>query len=315
MKRDVIHIVFAADEHYVQHAVVAMVSILEHAQHPEKIVFHLLSEDISKEMEKKAKDTVERYRASFCYHKIEQEEAVDYYISGLLSRAIYYRLQISVLLPNTIEKVLYLDCDLIVQEDVECLWTMDMEGKPIGAVLDLGILASRASWAEKKKSLGLNDEDGYFNSGVLLIDLSLWRARGYSEELRHLAASHTYKHHDQDVLNVIFRKNWKELPLRWNVIPPVWQLFTKILRQRAYRSMAIEACDAIAILHYAGGYKPWEYERLEDFNEMYYDCLEKSAFSSVPMPQYDARRKKRSIRRQLFRIRLAKFKAWIFRNS
>ena len=63
----------------------------------------------------------------------------------------------------------------------------------------------------------------------------------------------------------------------------------------------------MAVLHYAGGYKPWEYKRETAFNARYYDYLEQTAFKDVEMPQMDPRKKRRSLSRQLQRIKLANF--------
>jgi len=100
--------------------------------------------------------------------------------------------------------------------------------------------------------------------------------------------------------------------MQWNVIPPVYNLYLKILKSKRYRDMAIDARKNMAILHYAGGYKPWEYKIYEGFNEMYYEMLSRTAFRHDAMPQLDMRRKHRSIQRQMARIYLADFWQKIF---
>ena len=97
--------------------------------------------------------------------------------------------------------------------------------------------------------------------------------------------------------------NWQEIPLKWDVIPPVFNLFTKILTKPDLRNKAIEAKLNPAIFHYAGGYKPWEYKVYKGFNEEYYKYLAMTEFRDSIMPQFDKRRKNRSINRQIFRLR------------
>jgi len=124
----------------------------------------------------------------------------------------------------------------------------------------LGLMTSVRTQKQKQESLDFDIlQEGYFNSGVLLMDLGQWREAGYGEALLKLIAANSYRHHDQDALNKLFLHNWQVLPLRWNMIPPVSYLFAKILKSKKYRVMAIEANKNPAIIHFAGRTKPWEF--------------------------------------------------------
>ena len=302
-----VSIVFASDDHYAQHVAVAMASVLLNTEQPGRIVFYLIDDGIAPPDKEKIAQTVEALQGHVRFLEPRTEQSGQYYVSGLLSRAAYLRLDIPNLLPPEADRAIYLDCDLLVLDEIGLLWQMDLEGKPLGAVPDLGIMASRRSRKEKAKYLGFSMDEPYFNSGVLVFDLAQWRRQGYSEQAKELAEKSDFPHHDQDALNKVFQGQWMQLPLRWNVIPPVWNMFLKILARRNYRKSAIEARQAIAILHYAGGYTPWEYELHEGFNERYYEYLSRTAFREAAMPQFDSRRKHRSIRRQMIRLKLGNF--------
>ena len=71
----------------------------------------------------------------------------------------------------------------------------------------------------------------YFNSGVMIMDLAAFRKEGYGEKVLQCVTSHAYRHHDQDGLNKVFMGNWSILPLRWNVIPPVFGMPLKVLKK------------------------------------------------------------------------------------
>ena len=309
---DRIYVAFSTDEHYVQHAAVAMASVLEYTAQSSRLHFFLFFETLSSSAVSRVRQTVEGYGASIDFCPISADVDTSYYVSGQLSKAIYYRLRIPELLPPAVDRVLYLDCDLLVRADIAELWSMDMQGKPVAAVPDFGIMASCREWENKQRDLGFSVDDLYFNSGVLLMDVVAWRTYRYGERVAEFAATHEYRHHDQDALNLVFHRNWMPLPLRWNVIPPVWQLFLKVLLRGRFRIPALEARAHIAIHHHAGGYKPWEYEEYDGFNDVYYRLLKKTAFWDASMPQFDARRKGRSIRRQLFWIRMATWKEKLF---
>lgn len=302
-----INIVFACDSNYAQHATVAMMSILKNTANPARIVFYLLDDQIDETVKKKMQTSIELAKAEIHFCEVETGRFNDFFVSGQLSKAAYFRLEMGHLLPEAVEKVIYLDCDLLVFDDIVKMWDTDMHGHPLAAVMDLGIMASDKDWRGKQQQLGFHKEDIYFNSGVLMVDLKAWREHDYGRKAEHLAEKNAYRHHDQDALNQLFYKNWQPLPLNWNVIPPVWYLFFKILRRRNFRHMAIEARRHISILHYAGGYKPWEYTEYEAFNAKYYEYLRQTEFCNESMPQPDPRRKGRSIARQLRRLQLAEF--------
>lgn len=300
--QDFIAIAMAADARYAQHATVAMVSIAAQAAHPEHIRFYFLADHV-------ADDVLARMRASLEPQGIRMQvipyssDAKDkLYVSGQLSATAYTRLSLAELLPENVERVLYLDCDIIVMADIMQLWQCDLQGHALGAMKDFGIMASRKSWQQKKQLMALQDGVAYFNSGVLLLDLQTWRQRQYGQQLQRIVEEHQFPHHDQDALNLLFGGQWQELPLRWNIIPPVYNMFLKVLCRGRFRREAIQALQQPALIHYAGGYKPWEYALHQGFNDLYYKYLAQTAFCDVPMPQFDARKKHRSIARQMRRL-------------
>lgn len=304
---DEIHIVFAADDRYAQHAAVAMASALLRTASPERLHFFVLDDGVTAEKKEKMEKTVAALGGKrLTFLSIEGKAFDDFFVSAQLSRTAYVRLAAAELLPETVARVLYLDCDLLFFDDAAGLWGMDMGGQPVAAVPDCGIMTSARRRREKAACIGLSAGAPYFNSGVLLLDLGAWRRGDYTRHLLTLAKGKDYPHHDQDVLNDFFRDNWQPLPLRWNVIPPVWFMFLKVAVS-PWRYEAAAARENPGILHYAGSYKPWEYSRHPAFNGVYYDILEKTAFADAPMPQFDTRKKNRSIGRQLLRLRIGRF--------
>jgi lipopolysaccharide biosynthesis glycosyltransferase len=107
------------------------------------------------------------------------------------------------------------------------------------------------------RRLGMRAEDGYFNAGVLLIDLAQWRATRADQTV--IDYIHTYPErveYDQDALNACFRQVTKRLDYRWNVIRPFFREPLALPLARA----EIEAIRREAlIIHFNGGLKPWNY--------------------------------------------------------
>lgn len=308
-----INIVFASDNNYAQHTAVAMASVLVNTKVPQKIQFYLIDDEIQQENKEKITKTVQNLGGNIEFIKIKNSKLEDCYVSGELSRASYFRLDIANILGESIEKIIYLDCDLLVYDDIEKMWQLDMGGKPVAATCDLGIMASARVRKQKNKFIGLPFDAPYFNAGVLIMDLKKWRDGNYAEAIIALATQNKYPNHDQDALNKFFMNNWQEIPLRWDVIPPVFNLFLKILNKPDLRKKAIEAKLNPAIFHYAGGYKPWEYEIHDGFNDKYYEYLKLTEYKEAKMPQFDKRRKNRSIKRQMLRLKMGNMWAKIFK--
>ena len=99
--------------------------------------------------------------------------------------------------------------------------------------------------------------------------------------------------------------NRDDIPLRANVIPPVFYLFSKILLNSKFRNAAVCAKAVPAIVHYAGRYKPWEFPKYSGFNDKYYLYLSNTDFSEVNMPQPSKNMQGKSICRQIIRLKIA----------
>lgn len=108
-----------------------------------------------------------------------------------------------------VERVLYLDADIIVRKDLRDIWIEDLNDKPIAAALDVGMPKGHAG----PHMSGFPAP--YFNAGVLLVDLSKTRER-IAELLFLSVKMRNSKFKDQDALNVHFANNWKVLSLHWN---------------------------------------------------------------------------------------------------
>jgi lipopolysaccharide biosynthesis glycosyltransferase len=160
---------------------------------------------------------------------------------------VYSRLLIPEILPPQAQRAVFLDADLIVGRDISPLFALDLGGSALGAVRDFGS--------------GSHQDDPtrpYFNAGVLVIDVELWRHTGLSRRLvDHIASNDILPFQDQDALNAVIEP-WLELDYAWNVqlgvlIPgaPVGWLDPPRLRALQAKRPA----DGL-VLHYTGA-KPW----------------------------------------------------------
>jgi lipopolysaccharide biosynthesis glycosyltransferase len=162
----------------------------------------------------------------------------------------YTRLWVQEFFPPGTGRVLYLDADIVVAGDIAPLWSTDLGGALMGVVDIPG--SDRGA-----TRLAMRLEDGYFNAGVMLIDLPQWRETKAAEAvLAYVRANPERVLYDQDALNACFHARRKPLDYKWNVIRPFYRETPALPLPRA----EIEAVrrDAV-IIHFNGGSKPWSY--------------------------------------------------------
>jgi lipopolysaccharide biosynthesis glycosyltransferase len=163
-----------------------------------------------------------------------------------LTPATYYRLLLPDILPASLRRAIYLDCDVIVGRDLAELWTIDLLGKPIAAVADVNF----RDWSK----LGIDPNEGYFNAGVLLLDLELIRAQASFAAALAFSQEHpsALTWSDQCALNKIFAGNWQMVAKHWNYQHSAFLEDIRILGMAKARSLAVNA-----VLHFNNYERPW----------------------------------------------------------
>lgn len=198
---NIAHIVYASDNKFAEILGISMVSLYENSRDMKDIIVYILESDISPENKQRLNDVAEKYhcaapiwiRAKDISKELSMEIATD---RGSLSQ--YARLFISSDLPNNLERVLYLDCDIIINKSIKELWNIDLQGKTIGALMD-------AFSKYYRVNIDLEPNDIMFNSGVMLIDLKKWKEQHVEEQLIKFISSKKGKiqQGDQGALNAV----------------------------------------------------------------------------------------------------------------
>lgn len=134
--------------------------------------------------------------------------------------AVYARLALGRLLDNSIRRVVYLDADTLVLSDVSELWTSPLDGAAFGAVREMhGPVMSHSGGLQNWESAGVPQDAPYCNSGVLALDLDVWR----DEELESRCFAflerfgEAVRFPDQDALNATLWNRWLEFDQAYNV--------------------------------------------------------------------------------------------------
>jgi lipopolysaccharide biosynthesis glycosyltransferase len=172
-------------------------------------------------------------------------------MSDYITSATFGRLALPNVLPLDVDRVLYLDADLLVVGDLSPLCTYHLDGAAMAAVREP---SDPYFWSrnglEHVFTLDVNPWTPYFNAGVLVMDLPLFRELEVHRRCLEYVAEHRPARMDQDALNIVLRNRIAELPTVWNVEN---YFFKSLSRRTRYETLLAKA----KALHYVGRSKPW----------------------------------------------------------
>lgn len=292
-----IDIVACTDKGFVMPTGVMMISVCEN--NPETdIVFHIIVDgSIGTEDQQDLKDIVKPYtgKSVVFYNANERMLKKSFPIGRLrqtLTKAAYYRLYLAELLTQEIDKVLYLDGDVIVRHSLLPLWNTNLGENALAAVSDCS-----SGNIEFYNRLKYPFELGYFNSGVLLVNLKYWREHQVLNDFESYMENHadSIKCHDQDVLNVVFYDKKIILPLKYNLQK---YFFRKKRDSYDYWKLEKEIQEAFVdpcIVHFTTSDKPWRKCQMEQhpFSSTWYKYQNMTKWRGI---KYEHRTKKQRIR-------------------
>lgn len=182
-----LNVSFACDDNYSPYLAICLVSLLKNNIGDfDEIEIFVLDSGIKKINKEKIRKIAHDYGADISFiHVADIEEKYNLTLNkmsvkGDFSLATYSRLFIASLLPETVDKVIYLDCDALVLGSFKEIWDLDLNN-----YLAAGVLALNCT-AEVKKAIDLNEDDSYINAGMLLINLKRWRQENVENQFKSL---------------------------------------------------------------------------------------------------------------------------------
>ncbi len=241
----VIPVVYASDDNYYQFLGVSIRSIIDTGSKNNLYKIFVLNNGISLEGKNALKKmecenlTVDFVEVGKFVEDIEQEFCVrDYY-----SKAIYYRIFIPDLFPEY-EKIIYLDCDVILRKDIAELFDVNIENEIVAAIPDEAVQTYPVMQAYTKNFLGIEGKN-YFNSGVLVINCKKYKEYKVCERfVKTIKRIKFVVAPDQDYLNVLCAGKVKFLDNGWDKMPINADFDEKDIK----------------LLHFNLTSKPWHYE-------------------------------------------------------
>ncbi len=282
------NIVFATDDNFVQHCIVAMLSIL---RHDKNVQFFILTEGLSQDNQCYMSKIVADNHGSIEYC-IVPSDIIKYFpmstlASSHISIATYYRLFITSLLPESVNKAIYLDCDMVIRGSLENLWNTDINGFALGAVFqDLGWSDHNDCW----ERLNIPRKNGYFNAGCLLMNLHYLRKIKFQEKAIIYINTNIKRiiSHDQDVLNALLQEHILMLDCKWNYSLFLNPNLSKMEFPAGCRYIEEKNADGFepVIIHFVSKPKPWHYGCNNQYTPEYYEYLEQTKWKGF-RPHFD----------------------------
>lgn len=267
-----INLMFAADENYADQLLIAIKSVLTHISPQTTINFFILDNELAPQT-KCAVQKLVRNPHQVEYLTLNKQLFENCPESNHINKTAYYRIMAPLLLLRKhVERVLYLDVDILVQTDLTPLYNTSLGTNIVGAVIDPGqALTLRRLGVTPPQSNNI-----YFNSGVLLIDTVRWVNASITERTFHFINHHPalLKFHDQDALNATLVGKVQMLHPKWNVQN------TLILKKHSpinteYARLFDEAIAKPAIVHFTTHEKPWNTLTEHPYLKQYQAALKK----------------------------------------
>ena len=266
-------------------------SILENSNNKRKYDIYILTSDISKENKKRIHEIVKN-KDNFSLNFVDVLPFVkekSFFVDQHISVETYYRLYIFDLFKTT-SKVLYLDSDMVVNEDIADLYDTNIEDYYLAAVKDIDMAGSSKKNKEMleyiSKEVGCKEDGSYFQAGVILFNLDSIRKKYKTEDLVELALQKNWRYWDQDVLNYAFKEKVYYIPQSWNVLMN-WQNGIYESRMNSIKcapyvlySEYMKAREKPKIVHYAGYQKPWEVTEC-DMAEYFWKYARKTLYYEI----------------------------------
>lgn len=210
-----INILYSSDNNYAQHLGVSIYTLLDKNRQFDSISIYVVNNGIDDNNISRLHQLIGQFSNA---HLIlvpfdSWKEQLHLNMQWEISISSYARLFVASILPMHVQRVLYLDCDMLIYESLDLLWKTELCGHILGAVQD--------SIGNKTKSaIDLIPTTKYFNAGMLLIDLSAWRNANIERKaLSYIESKQgNVTHHDQGVLNNLLYNDVLILPLQYNVM-------------------------------------------------------------------------------------------------
>lgn len=235
-----IHIVTATNNSYAKPLGVMLNSLLTNQADRSGTIIYVIESDLSSTNKENLSRITKGFKVDIHFLSIDKASFKDFKEKKHFTIETYYRIVIPDLLSKQINKALYLDPDIIVNEDITKLWNVNIDNYYLAAVRKALISDP------KKNKLQIPKKYSYFSAGVLLMNLKNWRKDNTTSKVLSFIKHNSEKIEfcSQDPLNAILYDKWLNIHPKWNFTTDYFKLQPDIKP---------------AIIHFTGNKKPWNH--------------------------------------------------------
>ena len=296
------NVVYSSSDSYSELCGISIVSLLENNKEVDNITIFIINNNISKLNKQRLINTVSKYNRKIIFvDKIDIEliTKTNIYI-GRWNISTFFRLYLSTILPNNVNRVIYIDCDTIIRHSIVSIYNLDLGDFLVAAVDDCRSNLYRTE-------IGSIPGGPYVNNGFMLIDLKKWREQGIEKDFTEFISSRkgnlTYM--DQAPLNGVLgsRKQIFELEPKYNAqrifFDFTYKQIMKIRKPEHHLSLEQynEAITDPIVVHFTPtfltGTRPWQVKDNHKFRSEYLNYKKMSEWKDEPLRKDDRKKKKK----------------------
>lgn len=265
---ETIHIALTFDDNCIEQSIVLMTSVLAN-KGDENIHFHIFDGGIKEKYKKKIFD-IKNCEVTFHFVNNKIFDNCKYNKKNPLYK--FYKVVLPAIL--NLDKILYLNCDAVVNTSLIKLWQTEFDDKYIAAVED-------AQGKNYLKRCGLKQRSRFFNTDIILLNCPKWIDDNIPARAVEMLKKNPSARNEQAVLNILFHGQIKILDLKWNLqycpiaIWPTYNIMDKYL----------EAIEKPSIINFSNDFKPWK-KGLGYFNPRQEDYFKYHKLTSFKFENY-----------------------------
>lgn len=253
IKEDNLNIAYGIDNNFTLGCVISITSILL-ANSASSFSFHIFTNQLDDKFQKKLKELVITYNTNVTIYLVDDSTLINLPTTKNWTIATYFRFIIADFFYAKIDKILYLDADIICKGSLHDLFHLNLES------IIAYVVAEKDSiwWTKCAQRLNQNKlVSGYFNAGFLFINLNNWQEYNINDKalllLNDTKISKKLTHLDQDVLNLLLLEKVSYLDRKYNQQVNINYELKYHLNAAQYNPIT----EDTIFIHYIGPTKPW----------------------------------------------------------
>lgn len=321
MKDNILNILYSFDNNYAPFGGISLTSLLENNKEASEINIYIMGFNLDEDNIKKLQKTAKNYGRNIIFldQSRTEQTIVDLGLPSYRGASVAAaRLFISFYIDENVDRILYLDSDTIIVGNLNELFHQDLQGNPVGMVID-------SVARDYKKIVGFGEDENYYNAGVILYDLKKWNELRCTDQIiDHIKnVRNDYEALDQDLINFVLKNQITTIDPRYNFEPFCVRYkakdYIKAFGDKGYYSQAtIDAAKSkVKVLHCFRflGMFPWHKDILHPCSEEFQIYKKKSCWADMESIDIETINFKFKVQKVLYHILPGSLYMRVFRLS